>query len=228
MEQTVIDKDGITHSVVTYKEYNYINTDYYHIRDIVTDKVAICDLNFNLYCNFDYDDIGGFIEENDCCWVLSGKKYGVLNKKSDLIIPVKYEHISFFGDKKQFLMVGETYSKRGIINLKNEIIIPLIYDSITTYYRDKYFKLLLNDKCGLINDNFEFILPIVYDDISYKSINKILEIKLNNKIGYFDIDNNKFIIEPSLNHILTLSELKLIIDKIKLINERNIKINNLI
>jgi hypothetical protein len=135
---------------------------------------------------------------------------------------------TFFGDKKQFLMVGETYSKRGIINLKNEIIIPLIYDSITTYYRDKYFKLLLNDKCGLINDNFEFILPIVYDDISYKSINKILEIKLNNKIGYFDIDNNKFIIEPSLNHILTLSELKLIIDKIKLINERNIKINNLI
>lgn len=134
--------------------------------------------------------------------VSNNNKYGVLNYKGDIIIPIEYESIET--DKFSKLFIGKKNNKLGILNLKNEIILEFNdYENVVIY--NDYIIYLIDNEITVKKDDFEiltynsnlnfnvkevynnyFLLEIVNDCLSCQ-LNKIFLI--NNK-NYISLKSN--------------------------------------
>mgnify|MGYP000294771211 FL=1 len=75
-------------------------------------------------------------------------KYGFINKKGKLVIPLMYEDAIGFASGYCAVQVGE---KWGYINEKNELVIPAIYDWAGDFY---------NGEAIVINNTKEYTLKL--------------------------------------------------------------------
>ncbi len=121
------------------------------------------------YCK-GYDKINYFYK--GMIWIKKGDKYGVINKKGDVIIPFKFD--SFKSFNKKGISVVEVNGKFGYIDEKGKYIIKLSYDHAENFDENGfaivgYKKSKKPDefKFGLINRKGKFILKPIFDDIFY-------------------------------------------------------------
>lgn len=83
-----------------------------------------------------YDEIGEYDHTSQAKIKLNGK-WGLLNDKAELIVPIKYDEIYYIWVHGPGRHYGDV------------------------------FKVKLDDKWGLLNDNYDLVIPIEYDDIIY-------------------------------------------------------------
>ncbi|MGJ0159269.1 WG repeat-containing protein, partial [Campylobacter coli] len=93
-------------------------------------------------------------------------KYGIINDKAELIVPIKYDDISTCFSNDMYLV--KTKGKIGFINKNAEFVIPNQFDVIVSFkYGFMEVKLVRYEKSGLINLKGDLILPFEFDSIYY-------------------------------------------------------------
>ncbi len=129
-----------------------------------------------------------FIVSND-------NKYGVLNYKGEVIIPIEYESLET--DKFSKLFIGKKDNKLGILNLKNEVVLEFNdYENVAIY----------NDYIIYLIDN---IITVKKDDLEILTYNSYFNFNIN------EVYNNYFLVEIN-NNCLSCQP-----SKIFLINNKN-------
>ena len=131
---------------------------------------------------------------------LNGKR-GVINHKSEIIVPFKYDEIGNYFEGLAY--AGNYNFGYGYIDKKGVLKIPLIYN-LTNDFKNGYAIVGIQNnklqKFGVINKNGKLVIPLIYDEI--KSFdNKNFVVSINKKHGVVDI-NNKIII-PMIYSYLT-------------------------
>ena len=106
--------------------------------------------------------------------------YGLIDKKGQVTIPIKYANIEAY-QRYSIVTLG---TKQGLIANKGKIIIPIKYQYIKVFSRTKYVSdaiaqkktkvyddlvVKINNRYGIINEQGKQILPTIYDDIDYVS-----------------------------------------------------------
>lgn len=106
----------------------------------------------------------------------NGKKYGVLDKNLNVLIPIKYESITalMYANKTAFWV--ELNDKYGLVDENDKIIAPFKYDWIGNGYNYSFqmseinrFPVRHNDKVGWIDINGQEVIPCIYEDNSHVS-----------------------------------------------------------
>jgi hypothetical protein len=86
-------------------------------------------------------------------------KYGAVNSKGELIIPLKYTSLNFFIDDVASAGYGEGI---GIINNRDKVLVDFKYDDID-YFFDGLAVAQKNNKFGYIDIQGEEVIPFKYD-----------------------------------------------------------------
>lgn len=142
--------------------------------------------------------------------------FGIINNKNKVVVPFKYKSIRRY---KMGILVQEdtTYY---FIDAKGKKI-SRNYDKVEVNFNQSFnsvldcFKVKIGDKYALINNNFEEKLPLIYDRISffyYKHIPDRLLLEREGKQVIFDI--------------ATWKETNLIFDKIQVLDDREMIVEN--
>ena len=137
-----------------------------------------------------------------------GKKYGIVNRQGEIIIPADYYRIEgYFGffildsGKRKGLcdtngneLLPVSCSNIQIISGKSAIIIkdekfylfffekykaPVEYEEISRLYSN-FCKVFKDGKCGIIDDEGRIIKPLIYDDITYNYREKTVNLFKDN------------------------------------------------
>jgi hypothetical protein len=61
-----------------------------------------------------------------------GKKFGLIDVKGNLVIPVKYEEVGTFGDPYPELSLVKLNGKYGLVNKQGKEVVKPIYDELDT------------------------------------------------------------------------------------------------
>lgn len=151
------------------------------------------------------------------------KKYGIINRQGEIIVPPDYYRI--FGDYGFFILDSrkkkglcdkngnellpvccsniEIISKKSAILLKDERFYlfffekhkePVEYDEISRLY-SKFCKVIKDGKCGIVDDSGDIIKPLIYDDITYNYRDKTVSLFRDNTCEM--IDSTKIINKDS-------------------------------
>ncbi len=128
-EEIFPDKDG--------KIYNWEGYDQADFEVAAKKKWGLIDKTGKLITQIEYDEIGtsgsyseyGWVVffEDGLCPVKMNGKYGFIDTKGKIIIPIVYDYVHNFFDGFAAVSVN---NKWGIINKKNQIIIPINYEGI--------------------------------------------------------------------------------------------------
>ncbi|HRE78291.1 MAG TPA: WG repeat-containing protein [Flavobacterium sp.] len=101
------------------------------------------------------------------------KKYGLINEKNEIIIPIVYEDINLdfvfnyydsIGDNIQLIVAKN--GKYGTVNLKNEVKIPFEYKVLKRVSPSGIFKAIKKDKYQLIDFNNQPVVSKSFDEVS--------------------------------------------------------------
>lgn len=104
-----------------------------------------------------YDNIGSFSEAGFAI-VMLNKKFGMINRQGEEIIPAKYDFLWEFA--KGGIARFEINKKYGLVNKKGEEIVPPKYDKIYDFVKGGLAIVILNGKYGIINrQGHEIIVP---------------------------------------------------------------------
>ena len=90
------------------------------------------------------------------------RKYGVINRNGDEVLPCMYDYIGFFSNG---LNQVEKDDKRGVVDHNGNEIIPCVYEALGSSYSCGLIYAKQNGKYGFINLKGEIIIPFKYDDI---------------------------------------------------------------
>jgi len=200
------------------EQQNVINT---NINSLKYPKTVSQDPNYD----FEQKLANGLtiVEKND--------KYGILNKKGKVTVPVEYDFIHFDVENtfEMKYSVGEIRKdgKDGLVNDKGKIIVPLKYDRIDISNNGTYYTVRKTNgeyKYGLINKNgtatrakFDGINS--YEDIDYAIAER------NEKYGLFSNINGKKlapIIYDDINVVeYSLKETEDIEEEIAIVERKN-------
>lgn len=168
----MVDKDG---NVVVPYEYDWIDT------CLILDQYQLygC-LDVDVLCvgKGEKDKERSCFKEDDKIkkGLKAGGKYGVIDMKGNVIIPLEYEDFEYnvYGIYFEGGLIAKKDGKWGVINEKNEAIIPFEYDYINTVaegalqiftFDDNLAVAKKDSKWGVINENNEVIIPFEYDTI---------------------------------------------------------------
>ena len=131
--------------------------------------------------------------EGNYCVVSANNKYGIIDEKYNLIIPLIYEDIKREILDNQIIVKNEKY---GIINIQNKVIIPFEYDDINFSNIEGSFineyRIKINNKIGIINSKNKIIINPIYDDI-YNLEEGFRKAKKENHFGLLDINGDEII-----------------------------------
>ncbi|MEK7434200.1 MAG: WG repeat-containing protein [Cyanobacteriota bacterium] len=142
---------------------------------------------------------------NDLFFVTSNRKFGIINEKGDIVIPLKYNLIikPYFDDDTFILKEAENLN---LVNKKGELLIKDNFKSLISVDKN-IFSFSKNGKdFGLIDSNGKIILEAKFQDI--KIINyekKIYKAKYNGKYGLID-SKGKFIVKNKFEDVYGFSD----------------------
>ncbi|MBL1407595.1 WG repeat-containing protein [Sphingobacterium faecale] len=109
-----------------------------------------------------YTYISAFTEDNVSVVIDDKEKYGAIDKDGKLLVPCKYDYLSYDEGTQQYLFgQGEKY---GLLHKDGKIYVPAKYDMIS-FFNQGYATITLNDKSGLIDQNQKIVVPVQYDVI---------------------------------------------------------------
>lgn len=133
---------------------NERNKRFFMLRDKTTNKCALINAKGEMISDFIYDDIFGFIdEEENFIFVVKDSKSGLIDCLGNVVAETVYDNIDSFSDG---LAMVRQNGKTGYINSTGQIAIPLIYDKGESFFFGSA-KVTLNDKTFYINRNGERI-----------------------------------------------------------------------
>jgi len=165
-----------------YRGYDYIKIEDkdFRVRDGLL-KVA-------LYMNSENDDDVIYNGK------LSGKR-GLIDKKGKVILPIKYESITYFESEDghidpELIKIGLDY-KYGLLDERGKIILPAEYDHIKDF-GDGLLEIELNRKYGLVDRTGKIVLPVKYNEIIgfYKDDKKKIVAILDGNSKIVEIERN--------------------------------------
>jgi len=113
-------------------------------------------------------------------------KYGIVNKKGEVIIPFKYDFISSIGEG----LIAVKLKKWGFIDKTDEVVIPFRYDDMISPFRKGVVPVKLNGKWGFIDKTDREVIPIKYDKV-YTFESGRARVKLNDREFYIDKNGNE-------------------------------------
>ena len=97
-------------------------------------------------------DYQSYFDKNGLAIVRLNNKYGMINEKNEVIIPIIYDNVYYFQSNGLAKVKVKLNNKYGIINEKNEIIIPIIYNYIYFFEDNGLTKVNLNKKWFYLNE----------------------------------------------------------------------------
>jgi len=158
------------------------NKKYYHVESSIIDTNGVILFPFKKYLV-----INEFNEEVAFCYNPILKKYGVIDKVGNEVIPFIFDtseiEYSKFSNGLAKIKKNEKY---GFINKQNEVIIPCIYDNVS-HFNEGFALAKINTKEFLINTNGEIFKS------KYKVVSTFFEglakVKQNKKFGFINKDN---------------------------------------
>lgn len=89
----------------------------------------------------------------------SDYKYGMINKKGELVVPYKYNYIT---DMEEGFAKVELGNKNGFIDKTGREIVPVIYDD-ATQFSDAVASVTKNGKRGFVDASGKLIIPNIFD-----------------------------------------------------------------
>lgn len=134
--------------------YDYIISDCYSEKDLI-----------RVGKNYAF----GYLQENGKIKAYNGTKWGIMDAKCNLLIPIEYDRIIISDDKK-LLTVKNRPGHHAVINMKNEYIVPFgKYQWISGFWKG-YARVMTSlsssiRKWGLINSSGDEVLPLENKDI---------------------------------------------------------------
>lgn len=133
-----------------------------------------------------YDEANNFVE--GYAEIKIDNKWGLIDKKENIIIPVEYGSIR---NKiyKEILAVSKN-EKWGFVDLKNNIVVPLKYDDVSDPFYDDESIVTINNKKGVIDKNDNIIIDIKYDEIYLRDKKNYRKAVYQNYKGLLDQKGN--------------------------------------
>ncbi len=122
--------------------------------------------------------------------VKKDSKYGLINLKGDLILPIEYEKIEKFTitKNKDIIYLIKIYGKYGFVNYKGKYIINKFFDEAKSFWKKGYAPIKIKDYWTIIDINGDYPIKLKFQDIgdSTSNYDEYLTVKLDNKWGILD------------------------------------------
>jgi hypothetical protein len=163
-------KDSLGKIIVeaNFEKINYSFSDGFY-RAESKGKIGVIDSFGNIIIKPTYDEIGKFSE--GLFNIRLNRKWGYLNLKGKIIIPLKYiganpfkDGVAIVSQKKDDQLI---YT--GAINKEGKIVIPFIYDNVSYFSED--LAIVCSDdedrfkKCGCVNRKGQIVIPLKYSEL---------------------------------------------------------------
>lgn len=104
--------------------------------------------------------------------VCKNNKYGVVNSKNELLMPIVYESLVNTWSPSS-LFIAELNGKKGLITYDNRIVLEIKYDELIN--QNGFYKVMNNNKYGLVDQLlYKETTPCIYDAIYVATSEKIL------------------------------------------------------
>ncbi len=121
--------------------------------------------------------------------VSNDNKWGYINKRGKLQIPLIYDGVDNFENGLAFVFNKYSEKKKwGMINIVNQVIIPLEYDEISNSQNLDLFEVRNGDKWGILDAEGKVILPINFDLLDVTNSSFIMA-KKKAKYGWINSKN---------------------------------------
>ncbi|MDO4881090.1 MAG: WG repeat-containing protein [Capnocytophaga sp.] len=133
--------------------------------------------------------------KKDFFFVKNDQKWGVINEKGDVVIPLEYDFLKY--ESVFDVILAKKEQRYGFLNLDGSIKLPLIYTNIKRNAYNGYF-LELGEKVGYIKyvslySSNSIFIPSVYTKIEKKSVNSKYVLVYDDFIPLFvDRDGNEY------------------------------------
>ncbi len=131
-------------------------------------KLGMVDWQGKVLVQFIYDRMDE-IEGTSFLRVAIGDKFGVIDKKGTVKIPIKYKEIYSLYDKfddKELQNKKLFIADQKIINIENNIILDGYGTLQPVFYNSNKLIVSKNKKFGIVDVNGKILLPLQYDEIS--------------------------------------------------------------
>lgn len=154
------------------------------IQEVFSRKYGFVDKNNNVVIEPKYDWVTGF-ESNYSVVEINGLR-GLIDKKGQIKIPIKYENVEpFYPYGSNCYVIRELNGKQGVFSSNNEEIIPAVAFNIDgKLYEEKYIKVQLKENSYLIYD--------LKGNRLTKPSKGIVNIYKNYSIFKIDVDPNEY------------------------------------
>lgn len=162
----------------------------YGFKDMMTNKVVI---------PAQYDEVGNFMREANLAWVKKNKKYGFIDNKGKLIVPLIYDFALDFTNGRALVNKGRHTTedpagykpgKYGFIDKTDKEVIPLIYTEAEFFNEDRA-RVGNGEKVGFIDPSGKEVIPLIYDDADLHFKEGKVEVTLGEKTFFIDKNGKK-------------------------------------
>lgn len=153
-----IDKDS---TIVIPFEYDFLNPFENHLAYAKKGNKEFFITNKNLELKVDYDEVRIF--SFGLSAVRTGKKWGFINEKGKLVIPIIYDEVDYFTQNNLCAVVKN--GKSGFINKNGKEIIPIIYDDVRSEQLDDIVIVKKNKKWAFFDNQGKQLSDFIYDNV---------------------------------------------------------------
>lgn len=124
-----------------------------------------------------------------------GGKWGFVDKKGRIVIPIIYDNVWLFNDG---IAVVQVKGKWGFINKKGWVVVPAKYDYVEVF-NEGLANVALNGIYGFINKRGKVVIPLQFARASYFS-GGLAVVKIGDEIGgkYGFIDKTGTMVIPAI------------------------------
>lgn len=147
---------------------------------------------------------------------VSNNKWGVINKKGEIVIPTEYQEGTDISNGK---VVAKKDGKWGLLDTTGKTLLPFEYDYLNAESTDKT-KILLARKgdnpkqYGFIDFTGKILVPIKYDEVRFVPMSvsngsRHYNLKKDGKYGLYGLDEEKFLTDVKYDSPLHFTSTKL-------------------
>ena len=140
------------------------------------------------------------IEDYEYAIVKYNNKYGIINKKSELLLMTVYDEIGPFFNG--FAKITEN-GKVGLINEKFEIVLKPKYEEVEQFYNEVAYVKTQSGLFGCIDKKMNLIIKPQFDRI-YLEVNNYARVVKEKKWGFIDNKCN-VIAKPTYDYVYDFS-----------------------
>ena len=170
--------------VAIMEKYDYIRRDSCFVIAVKDKRYFLLDADGGEIALTGYDEVYCPNDTATLARVRIGKKYGYINNKGDVVIPVEYDYTHSFSEGLASVVKDGKY---GFVDMSGNVVIPFIYDGVRGSFSAGLCSVSLNGKTGFINAMGETVIPFEYDD-AFKFLEGLSPVEVDDKWGCIDKD----------------------------------------